>query len=63
MQPDWDMFHVNKQTNKNLCFPLSLLVKFSCLLTWLMPFLQSLHPMAEYHGAARAVGGCAIYVR
>ncbi|KAL2945023.1 putative galactinol--sucrose galactosyltransferase 1 [Bienertia sinuspersici] len=23
---------------------------------------QSLHPMAEYHGAARAVGGCAIYV-
>ena len=25
--------------------------------------LQSLHPMAEYHGAARAVGGCAIYVR
>ena len=24
---------------------------------------QSLHPMAEYHGAARAVGGCAIYVR
>ena len=25
--------------------------------------LQSLHPMAEYHGAARAVGGYAIYVR
>lgn len=25
--------------------------------------LQSLHPMAEYHAAARAVGGCAIYVR
>ncbi|KAL5972343.1 flavodoxin-like fold protein [Asimina triloba] len=24
---------------------------------------HSLHPMAEYHGAARAVGGCAIYVR
>ncbi|KAA8534284.1 hypothetical protein F0562_031801 [Nyssa sinensis] len=24
---------------------------------------QSLHPMAEYHGAARAVGGCAIYVK
>lgn len=24
---------------------------------------QSLHPMAEYHGAARAVGGCPIYVR
>ncbi|MED6208514.1 flavodoxin-like fold protein [Stylosanthes scabra] len=23
---------------------------------------QSLHPMAEYHGAARAVGGCPIYV-
>ncbi|CAA2997512.1 probable galactinol--sucrose galactosyltransferase 1 [Olea europaea subsp. europaea] len=23
---------------------------------------HSLHPMAEYHGAARAVGGCAIYV-
>nr|GMD57930.1 probable galactinol--sucrose galactosyltransferase 1 [Ipomoea batatas] len=23
---------------------------------------QSLHPMAEYHAAARAVGGCAIYV-
>ena len=25
--------------------------------------LQSRHPMAKYHGAARAVGGCAIYVR
>lgn len=25
--------------------------------------LQSVHPAAEYHGAARAVGGCAIYVR
>ncbi|KAJ0920671.1 putative glycosyl hydrolase 36, glycoside hydrolase superfamily [Helianthus annuus] len=24
---------------------------------------HSLHPMADYHGAARAVGGCAIYVR
>lgn len=24
---------------------------------------QSLHPAAEYHAAARAVGGCAIYVR
>ncbi|XWS09587.1 hypothetical protein CRYUN_Cryun39dG0002600 [Craigia yunnanensis] len=23
---------------------------------------HSLHPMAEYHGAARAIGGCAIYV-
>ncbi|CAI9760352.1 unnamed protein product [Fraxinus pennsylvanica] len=23
---------------------------------------HSLHPMAEYHGAARSVGGCAIYV-
>ncbi|XP_072951405.1 probable galactinol--sucrose galactosyltransferase 2 [Typha angustifolia] len=23
---------------------------------------QSLHPAAEYHGAARAIGGCAIYV-
>ncbi|XP_023525173.1 probable galactinol--sucrose galactosyltransferase 1 [Cucurbita pepo subsp. pepo] len=23
---------------------------------------HSLHPMADYHGAARAVGGCAIYV-
>lgn len=23
---------------------------------------HSVHPMAEYHGAARAVGGCAIYV-
>ncbi|WCJ32540.1 seed imbibition 1 [Euphorbia peplus] len=23
---------------------------------------HSLHPMAEYHGAARAVGGCAVYV-
>ncbi|KAI3842556.1 hypothetical protein MKX03_034422 [Papaver bracteatum] len=23
---------------------------------------MSLHPAAEYHGAARAVGGCAIYV-
>ncbi|KAF6141323.1 hypothetical protein GIB67_008500 [Kingdonia uniflora] len=23
---------------------------------------HSLHPMAEYHGAARAVGGCSIYV-
>eukprot|EP00268_Persea_americana_P010723 TRINITY_DN14374_c1_g1_i4.p1 TRINITY_DN14374_c1_g1~~TRINITY_DN14374_c1_g1_i4.p1 ORF type:complete len:162 (-),score=22.58 TRINITY_DN14374_c1_g1_i4:639-1124(-) len=23
---------------------------------------HSLHPMSEYHGAARAVGGCAIYV-
>ncbi|KAG1363795.1 putative galactinol--sucrose galactosyltransferase 1 [Cocos nucifera] len=23
---------------------------------------HSLHPLAEYHGAARAVGGCAIYV-
>ncbi|KAA8528845.1 hypothetical protein F0562_036200 [Nyssa sinensis] len=23
---------------------------------------HSLHPMAEYYGAARAVGGCAIYV-
>ncbi|KAF7831232.1 putative galactinol--sucrose galactosyltransferase 1 [Senna tora] len=23
---------------------------------------QSLHPMAEYHGAARAIGGCPIYV-
>uniref|UniRef100_A0A453RHR5 Uncharacterized protein n=1 Tax=Aegilops tauschii subsp. strangulata TaxID=200361 RepID=A0A453RHR5_AEGTS len=22
----------------------------------------SVHPMAEYHAAARAVGGCAIYV-
>ncbi|KAK1383948.1 hypothetical protein POM88_021683 [Heracleum sosnowskyi] len=22
----------------------------------------SVHPMAEYHGAARAVGGCGIYV-
>lgn len=25
--------------------------------------MQSVHEMAEYHGAARAVGGCAIYVR
>lgn len=25
--------------------------------------IQSLHPMAEYHAAARAVGGCAVYVR
>jgi raffinose synthase len=25
--------------------------------------LQSLHPAAEYHGAARAIGGCPIYVR
>ena len=25
--------------------------------------LQSLHPTAEYHAAARAIGGCAIYVR
>lgn len=24
--------------------------------------LQSLHPAAEYHAAARSVGGCAIYV-
>jgi raffinose synthase len=23
---------------------------------------QSLHPAAEYHGAARAIGGCPIYV-
>ncbi|EEE68543.1 hypothetical protein OsJ_27006 [Oryza sativa Japonica Group] len=23
---------------------------------------SSIHPMAEYHAAARAVGGCAIYV-
>ncbi|KAK0599956.1 hypothetical protein LWI29_010175 [Acer saccharum] len=30
---------------------------------WDMFHRQSLHPMAEYHGAARAVGGCAIYVR
>jgi raffinose synthase len=65
MQPDWDMFHVSKR---------SLLVVLSCdlmilsiiimsellisLLCW-----QSVHPMAEYHAAARAVGGCAIYVR
>lgn len=25
--------------------------------------LQSLHPAADYHAAARAIGGCAIYVR
>lgn len=25
--------------------------------------MQSLHPAAEYHAAARAVGGCSIYVR
>lgn len=25
--------------------------------------VQSLHPAAEYHGAARAIGGCPIYVR
>jgi hypothetical protein len=25
--------------------------------------MQSLHPAAEYHGAARAIGGCPIYVR
>uniref|UniRef100_A0A0E0QHU4 Uncharacterized protein n=1 Tax=Oryza rufipogon TaxID=4529 RepID=A0A0E0QHU4_ORYRU len=24
--------------------------------------VKSIHPMAEYHAAARAVGGCAIYV-
>lgn len=24
--------------------------------------IQSLHPAAEYHGAARAIGGCPIYV-
>lgn len=24
---------------------------------------QSLHPAAEYHAAARAIGGCAVYVR
>jgi len=28
-----------------------------------MCLLQSLHPAAEYHGAARAIGGCPIYVR
>ena len=27
------------------------------------PCLQSLHPAADYHAAARAVGGCPIYVR
>lgn len=26
-------------------------------------FLQSLHPTADYHAAARSIGGCAVYVR
>ncbi|KAJ0103521.1 hypothetical protein Patl1_03723 [Pistacia atlantica] len=34
----------------------------SCKLTSFDFDILSLHPMAEYHGAARAVGGCAIYV-
>lgn len=35
-------------------------MQHAILITHLM--VQSLHPAAEYHAAARAVGGCAIYV-
>lgn len=35
----------------------------SLLIMEALVVFQSLHPTAEYHAAARAVGGCAIYVR
>ena len=53
-------------------FFLNILVALYCLNHYVSPgapkkkkklLFQSLHPAAEYHAAARAVGGCAIYVR
>lgn len=60
MQPDWDMFHVRT----SYCCCSSVFTRWLCsMLTRKCSWFQSLHPMADYHGAARAVGGCAIYVR
>jgi raffinose synthase len=56
MHPDWDMFHVSIVS--------STFISTSCNFLsdgWILN-LQSLHPAAEYHGAARAIGGCPIYV-
>lgn len=63
MQPDWDMFHVCcLQTLFFLACLFFLLCLLKCCLFYVL-VLQSLHPAAEYHGAARAIGGCPIYVR
>ena len=65
MQPDWDMFHVRNFLCLNSFSLVPITSRFMPLthLIYLCFAFQSLHPTAEYHGAARAIGGCAIYVR
>jgi len=66
MQPDWDMFHVTYFITDliNLeSMPSFVSFQLGHSLQLIAICFQSLHPAAEYHAAARAIGGCPIYVR
>ncbi|RWW45797.1 hypothetical protein BHE74_00048333 [Ensete ventricosum] len=58
MLPDWDMFHVSEHS----FLPSQSLLEHHKFEMTTSSSEQSLHPAAEYHAAARAIGGCPIYV-